>query len=111
MKTSTSNEMLVFKQYLYLHWIERRVHHIYIFLIHPFADQFDGLAKSLKMHDLSLSEEADDIIDIWAVGEPQDIVICSPRLLLWDYSVRTTGVQNIENTRFLFSSFFNATTV
>lgn len=39
-------------------------------------------AKPLKVYDLPLSQEADDVVDVRVVGQPQDVVIGEPGLLL-----------------------------
>lgn len=39
-------------------------------------------AKPLKVYDLPLTQEADDVVDVRVVGQPQDVVIGEPGLLL-----------------------------
>ena len=64
--------------------IDGRIHAVDIALIEFPAQKFDGLTKPLEMDDLPLPEEFDDIVHIRVVGEPQDVVVGDPCLLLWE---------------------------
>ena len=58
------------------------IHKIDILLVELFAQQLDSLAEALEMHDLALTEEADDVVHIRVVGKPQDVVVGQAGLLL-----------------------------
>jgi len=54
-------------QSLFLCPVKRRVHNIYIPLVHPLTRQFYSLAEALEVDNLPLTQEADDVIDIRVV--------------------------------------------
>ena len=66
------------------------IHKIDILLVELFAQQLDRLAEALEMHDLALTEEADDVVHIRVVGKPQDVVVGQAGLLLCCNHIRTT---------------------
>ena len=51
-------------------------------LLYAVAHHSHSLAEALKMHDLALTEEFDDVVDIGVVTESEDIVIGNAGLLL-----------------------------
>ena len=55
---------------------------VIVFLIELLLGAPEGFAEALKMHDLALTEEADDVIDVGIVREAEDIIIGDARLLL-----------------------------
>ena len=65
-------------------YIYRRVHIVHILLVQLFPQKLNGFAKSLEMHDLSLAKELNHIVYIGVVRKPQDVIVGSPRLLLWE---------------------------
>ena len=62
--------------------IERGIHVVHIFLVHFIFCQSESFAEALEVNDLSLPQEFDDIVHVGVVGQPQNIVIGFPRLLL-----------------------------
>ena len=62
--------------------IERGIHIIDVFLVQPPAQQLDGLAEALEMHDLTLPQESDGVVHIRIVGNAENVVICHTCLLL-----------------------------
>ena len=64
--------------------IEGRVHKVHILLIQLLPQQLHCLTKALEVHDLPLPEELDHVIHIRVIGQPQNVVIGDPCLLLWE---------------------------
>ena len=62
--------------------IDCRIHKVNILPIQLLPQEFHCFAEPLEMDDLPLPEEADNVIDIGIVTDPQDVVISHPRLLL-----------------------------
>ena len=62
--------------------IEGGIHIIYVLLVHFFFGQPKPFAEALEVNDLPLTQEFDDIIHIGVIGQPQNIVIGFPCLLL-----------------------------
>ena len=81
--------------------VEGRVCHVEVLLIHLFRRQSQRLATALIMHDLPLTQEANNVVYIRVIGKPQDIVIGGSGLLLWRNQKRTTWSKFVENIRFL----------
>lgn len=75
------------RQYLF---IKRRIGRIEIFLIHLLNSAAKPLTEALIMDDLPLAQELYDVVYVWIVAEPQDVVIGRARLLLWGDLVSTT---------------------
>ena len=75
------------RQYLF---IKRRIGRIEILLIHLFYGAAKPLTEALIMDDLPLPQELYDVVYVWIVAEPQDVVIGRARLLLCGDFVRTT---------------------
>ena len=55
---------------------------VIVFLIELLLSAPEGFAKALKMHDLALAEESDDVIDVGIVREAEDVIVGDARLLL-----------------------------
>ena len=64
--------------------IERRIHEIHILLVQFLPEQLHGLAETLEMDDLPLPQEADHIIHIRVIRQPQNVVVSGPGLLFWE---------------------------
>lgn len=71
-------------------FVKRRVGKVDVFLVHLLLGQTHRLAEALEMNHLPLTQEPDDVVDIWIVGHAQDVVIGNPGLLLWYYRPRET---------------------
>lgn len=67
---------------LFLLPIQSRVHVIYVFLIQPFPKKLAGLTETLEMNDLPLPQELDHVVHIRVVGQPENVVVGDPGLLL-----------------------------
>ena len=71
--------------------VDGGIHAVDVFLIQFFPELFNGLPEALEVNDLTLPEEADHIIDIGIITEPENVVIGDPRLLLWDIKIKETN--------------------
>ena len=58
------------------------IHAIDILLIQLLAQQFHRFTKPLEVHDFSLPQEFDDVVDIRIIGQTQNIVIGDTGFLL-----------------------------
>ena len=47
-------------------------------------------AEALEVHDLTRTQELDDIADVRIIGKAENVVVGHARLLLWGDFVRTT---------------------
>lgn len=61
--------------------IDGRIHAVHVLLIQLLPELLDGLAEALEVDYFTLPEEADHVIDIRIVTEPQDVVIGHTGLL------------------------------
>ena len=75
----------------FLSGIDGGIHEIDVLLVELFAQQLNSLAEALEMYDLALAQEADHVVHVRIVAQPQDVVIRYTRLLL---------CCNCENTTF-----------
>lgn len=73
---------MFFRSPFYYLLVESGVSEIDILLIHLFLSQTKTLAEALEMDHLSGSQEFYDIVDIWVIGQPQNIVIGNACFLL-----------------------------
>ena len=71
--------------------VKCRVIKIDIFLIHLFFAAAKALTESLKMHDFTLSQESDDIVDVRVIGKTKDVVIGFACFLLGSQVLRQIG--------------------
>lgn len=62
--------------------IDGRIHEVYILSVQLLPQQLNSLPEPLEVDDLTLPEEADHIINIRIITEPQDVVIGYPCFLL-----------------------------
>ena len=76
------------RQYLF---IKRRIGRIEIFLIHLLNSAAKPLTEALIMDDLPLPQELYDVVYVWIVAEPQDVVIGRARLLLCRHVLGKVG--------------------
>ena len=76
------------RQYLF---IKRRIGRIEIFLIHLLNSAAKPLTEALIMDDLPLAQELYDVVYVWIVAEPQDVVIGRARLLLCRHVLGKVG--------------------
>ena len=70
--------------------VERRIGEIDVSGVHFFLAQPQTLAEALEVDDLPLAQEADGVVHVRVVGQPQDVVVGETGLLLWCDLVRTT---------------------
>ena len=63
--------------------VKGRIHIVHILLIQLSAQQLHGLSEPLEMHNLPFPKEFDHIVHIRIIGQPQNVVIGDPGLLLW----------------------------
>ena len=63
-------------------FIKRRVVCVVVFAVKAFAGLVQGFCEALVVHQLTLAQETDDILDVGVVGKTQDIVVGGARLLL-----------------------------
>ena len=70
--------------------IESGVGEVDVLGVHLLLTQPQALAEALEVDDLPLPQEADDVVHVRVVAEPQDIVVGEAGLLFWCDSVRTT---------------------
>ena len=70
--------------------VEAGVDIVDIFFVQPLSCEAKPLAETLKMDDLSCTQEFDDVAYVRVVGKAQDIVIGHARFLLCCDRVRTT---------------------
>ena len=61
--------------------VEGRIGEVDVLLVHLLLGQTHRLAEALEVDDLPLPEEADDVIDVGVVAEPEDVVIGDSGLL------------------------------
>lgn len=71
-------------------FVERRVHIVHIFLVHPVLGEPQPLAKALEMDDLSGPQKTDGIGDIGVIAHAQNVVIGQPGFLLCCIRLWTT---------------------
>ena len=64
--------------------IKSGVHIVYVLLVQLFPEQLHCLAEPLEVNNFPFPEELDHIVHIRIVGQPQNIVIGNPSLLLWE---------------------------
>ena len=68
-------------RFLSLH-IDGRIHKVYISLIQLFSQQLHRLTEPLEMNHFPFTKELDHIIHVGIIGQPQNIIIGHPSLLL-----------------------------
>ena len=71
-------------------FIKRRIGRIEILLIHLLNSAAKPLTEALIMDYFPLPQELYDVVYVWIVAEPQDVVIGRARLLLCCNLIRTT---------------------
>ena len=76
------------RQYLF---IKRRIGRIEIFLIHLLNSAAKPLTEALIMDYFPLPQELYDVVYVWIVAEPQDVVIGRARLLLCRHVLGKVG--------------------
>ena len=70
--------------------VKFRVDRIEVFAVEMLLYDSQTFTKTLIMHDLTFSKEADRITYFRIFHKPQDIIISGPGLLFWGDFVRTT---------------------
>ena len=70
--------------------VESRIGEIDVSEVHFLLAQPQTFAKPLEVDNLPLPQEADGVVYIRIVGQPQNVVVGEAGLLLWCDLVRTT---------------------
>ena len=73
-----------------LFFVESGVAEVDVGGVHLLLAQADTFAKPLEVDDLPLPQEADYVVYIRVVGQPENVIVGEPCLLLWCDLVRTT---------------------
>lgn len=60
----------------------RGIHIIHVFLVQALPHPLERFAETLEMHHLARPQEANHVVHIRVIRQPQDVVIRHPRLLL-----------------------------
>ena len=71
-------------------FVKGRVGEVDVFVVHLVLAQAQTLAEALEVDDLTLPEEADDVVHVGVVGQPENVVIGLSGLLFCCDLVRTT---------------------
>lgn len=76
----------VYPEAFLLH-IKGRIHAVNILLIQPFAKLLQTFAESLEVDDLPFPQELDNVVYIWVIRKPQDVIISHPGFLFCCYLI------------------------
>ena len=70
--------------------VEAWVYVVDVFLVQAVLGKPQAFAEALEVHDLTRTQELDDIADVRIIGKAENVIVGHARLLLWGDFVRTT---------------------
>lgn len=91
--------------FLFAVFVKARVAGIEVFGIKIILNYTHCVGKTLEMHDLTLTQEFDNVVYVRIVGKAQNIIIGRASLLLCCNTIRTTDIKN-SNGSLLKAPFF-----
>lgn len=70
--------------------VEARVYVVDVFLVQAVLGEAQAFAEALEVHDLTRTQELDDIADVRIIGKAENVVVGHARLLLCCDDIKTT---------------------
>ena len=93
---SAKGSVILSKYVLHTALVKAGVERIEILGIEIILSYSQGIAKSLIMHYLTLTQELNRLFYVRVVNKSEYVVVRCARLLLWHYAVKTTFFQNFQ---------------